>query len=193
MRSSAIAIVSILVLVETSWAQDPEETPLTGSPPALAAQPANQDPAAAPASSADHTLSHATSARVVSGLPKYSPPKANSEEGEAASDLRETDKPKNAIIRLPRYHVRERKIPEFKNRELLTPEGKLDLAFKRRPGLKIGNLFGLNRGPALAMLAEDEAYERRLEMEELSSFTAWMDTNYPIDPKTGRRTVASQK
>lgn len=190
MRSSAIMIVSILVVAETSWAQDTEEPPPAGSPPALAAQPANDGPAStAASSSADHALSRATSERVVSGLPKFSPPKAKAEESEA-TDLRETDKPKNAIIRLPRYHVRERKIPDFKNRELLTPEGKLDLAFKRHPGLKIGNIFGLNRGVAMAMLAEDEAYERRLEMEELSSFTAWMDKNYPMDPQTGRRTAA---
>ena len=75
-------------------------------------------------------------------------------------------------------------------RELLTPEGKLDLALKRRPGLKVGNFFGLNNGIAMMMLAEDDAYERRLELQELSSFTAWIDKNYPVDPKTGQRAEA---
>lgn len=189
MRSSAIMIVSVLVVIETTWAQDAEDTPVAETPPALAAPTANDNAASKPASSdANHALSRATSARVVSGLPRYSPPKANGEENDASTDSPETDKPRNAIIRLPRYHVREPKLPQFKDRELLTPEGKLDLAFKRRPGLKIGNLFGLNRGIAMAMLAEDEAYERRLEMAELSSFTSWMDTNFPVDPQTGRRT-----
>jgi len=182
-------IVSLLVVAETSWGQEVEEAPPSGSPPALAAQPPNEPAPSIVSPRADHALSRSTSARVVSGLPRYAPPKVNGEETDSSADLRETEKPKNAIIRLPRYHVRDRKLPEFKNRELLTPEGKIDLAFKRHPGLKVGNIFGLNRGIAMAMYADEEAYERRLEMEELNSFTAWMDKNYPMDPQTGRRTL----
>lgn len=179
----------VLATPRTDWAQDPAAAAET--PPALAAEP---KPDARPSTTTDapnHSLSADTSARVVAGLPKFTPAKPTAV-GEESPDLRETDKPRNGIIRLPRYQVREKKAPDFKNREMLTPEGKIELAFKRRPGLKIGNIFGLNRGIAMAMLAEDEAYERRLEMEELSSFTAWMDQNYPMDPKTGRRTGQSE-
>lgn len=39
---------------------------------------------------------------------------------------------------------------------MLTPKGKLDLALQRHPGLKIGNIFGLNNRIALAMYREQE-------------------------------------
>jgi hypothetical protein len=187
MRSSAILFVSMLVVAEASRAQETDDAPSSGAPPALAAQPANEPATPTNSSGANHALSAETAGRVVAGLPKYSAPKAKGTSGDASSETQETDKPRNGIIRLPRYHVREQKVPDFKNRELLTPEGKLDLALKRRPGLKVGNFFGMNNGIAMRMLAEDDAYERRLEMQELSSFTAWIDKNYPVDPKTGQR------
>jgi hypothetical protein len=86
------------------------------------------------------------------------------------ADPHATDSPPEGVLRLPRYEVRDRRVPALKNRELLTPEGKIDLQFKKHPGLKIGNLFGLNRGIAAAMAAEDDAYERRLELQDLLAF-----------------------
>jgi hypothetical protein len=109
-------------------------------------------------------------------LPKYNPPTSGS-----PVDRRESDRPRNTIVRLPknllppesitasaaadnhgqppegvvrlpRYDVRERRLPKFKERELLTPTARVDLHLKRHPGLRIGNLFGLNRGIARAMI-----------------------------------------
>lgn len=133
--------------------------------------------------------------RLLSLLPKYNPPKAG-----VTIDRRETDRPRNTIVRLPkdllpaesspvaaaasdndgpapegvvrlpRYEVRERRLPAFKERELLAPAARVDLYLKRHPGLRIGNLFGLNRGIARAMIEEEDAYDRRLEMDELLAF-----------------------
>lgn len=134
--------------------------------------------------------------RVSSFLPKYSPPKSGSK-----VDRREIDRPRNAIprlpkdvlppestvapslntseeaagegvVRLPRYDVREDRLPNFKEREILSPSARIDKYLKRHPGLRIGNFFGLNRGIAAAMIADQDAYDRRMEMQDLLGLQA---------------------
>jgi hypothetical protein len=102
----------------------------------------------------ERLVSSEVAAAVASSLPKYQPPPKPTER--TASDLRETDKPKNDIIRLEKFIVREPKPPVFTERQLSTRKGLADLAMKRQPGLKIGNFGGMNEGPALLMYAEQE-------------------------------------
>lgn len=122
------------------------------------------------------------------------------------ADRRETDRPRNAIVRLskdllppeatpaaaasfenhepapegvvrlPSYDVRERRLPNFKEREILTPTARVDLYLRRHPGLRIGNLFGWNRGIASAMIAEEDAIDRRREMSDLLALAAFADS-----------------
>ena len=89
-------------------------------------------------------------------------------------------KPRNTIIRLPEYVVRDPKVAPVKEREILTGKGRLELARRKHPGVKIGNLFGLNNGIALAMLAEEERLEQKREFEELAELTRLTDpANHP--------------
>ena len=44
------------------------------------------------------------------------------------NDLRDIDKPRNGIIRLPNYTVQEKKPPVFRERDIYTREGLADLA-----------------------------------------------------------------
>jgi hypothetical protein len=90
-----------------------------------------------------------------------------------ASSSEHTDPAPNGVVRLPRYDVRTHRLPNFKERELLSPSARVDLHFKRHPGLRIGNIFGLNRGIARAMIAEQDDYDRRREMAELTSFQSF--------------------
>ena len=115
-----------------------------------------------------------TVSKITATLPKFSPPPPTDAKPAApAPDLRETDRPRNIILRLPNYVVREDKVPLFKERELLTPSGRLDLAYKRHPGLHLGSLpFLSNNGIALAMLAEEERIERQKEMMDLAGLAA---------------------
>ena len=143
----------------------------------------------------------ANSPRLLPLLPKYSPPKPTTN-----VDRRETDRPRNTIVRLskdllppesvsapatstethdpapdgvvrlPRYDVQERRLPNFKEREILTPTARIDLFMKHHPGLHIGNLFGLNRGIAAAMIAEEDELDRRHEMAELLNFQAFAES-----------------
>ena len=66
-------------------------------------------------------------------------------------------------VQLKPYIVQEDRAPEFKERDILTPKGKLELARRRYPGL----VGPLSDATALRMLEEDFARERRQEMADL--------------------------
>lgn len=185
---------------------------------------AEASPATVAAASVDHPRPPATSAaaRVADALPKFVPRPSTADASPAAPiDLREVDRPRNTILRLPRallppapaatpisagsvtdepppagvtrlprYDVHDRKVPALKNRELLTPEAKIDLQFKKHPALRIGNIFGLNRGIAALMAAEDENLERRTEMSDLLSFQKFADAHPARDPDAAEPAAA---
>ncbi len=140
---------------------------------AAAAEPAVLLPPVAPsplpATKAVRRISPETAARLAAGNPQFTPPPAPAAASADPIDLREVDRPRNQIIRLPNYVVEAPKIPELKERHILTPRTKIDLVFKRNPGLRIGNLFGLNGGVAAAMLADEERLERMREFNDLVS------------------------
>src|SRR5687768_275044 len=111
----------------------------------------------APASTPPPTLSQpsaratspTTSARLTDSLPKFSPSaKAETpapKPGEpAAVESQENEIPRNPIILLPQYDVRDETLPKFSERELLTPESRAELALRRHPGLKFGPFSFLN-------------------------------------------------
>ena len=79
--------------------------------------------------------------------------------------MRDVDKPKNEIPRLPKYVVHERRPPVFRERDVFSASGMLDLSFRRHPGLSIGNILGLNEGLARQMIYDDE---RLASIEDLN-------------------------
>ena len=161
------------------------------TPAGMSPEPKTIAPAPAPERS--RSTSPETSAKLNSGLPKFSPSAAAKARAEEASpDLRETDAPRNAIIRLPQFDVREDQPPQFKERELLTPEGRVELALKRHPGLKFGPLAFLNVRRGLEMLEEENSLERRREIADLLSFAAAVEEQLPRNPETGARTVSTK-
>jgi hypothetical protein len=127
-------------------------------------------PSPAPGPAPPHAISPAVAEKLAAATPKYTPPAAPPPQAEPAADLREADKPRNGIIRLPSYLVQEEKLPAFKERDLLTPQGRLKLAYQRHPGLHFGNIrIFRNDGIALMMLEEEERLERRQEFYDLAS------------------------
>lgn len=147
-------------------------------------------------------VSAETAAKIGANAPKFSAAKAPDPAAKQLPDLRDIDKPRNRIPRLPRemiekpvasrtplegsadvlqlpaYIVRDKKVPDFKERELLTPAGKLALAYKRRPGLRFGSLFFFsNDGIARALLEDDFERERIAEMRELGGLYRYTEAN----------------
>ena len=154
-------------------AADPAQTP----PAAATPGPAPPPPALARA------VSPEVAAKLAATAPKFVPPKSDADQ--PAPDRRELDKPRNGIVRLPSYIVQEPKMRDLKERELLTPKGRLDLALKRYPGLRFNPLFflGSNNGIALAMLEEEERLERMKEMADLMDLFRYSETPVSDDVK----------
>ncbi len=77
-------------------------------------------------------VSEGVAAALAAGMPKYNPPKpVEPKNEEDLPDLREIDKPRNQIIRLPDYVVREKRPPVFRERDINTTQGLAALAKKR--------------------------------------------------------------
>ena len=139
---------------------------------------------AAPARS--RAISSTMAAQLAAAAPKFDPAAA-AKPAEPAPDLRETDRPRNTIVRLPRYVVQEEKPPVFKERELLTPKARIKLAMAKHPGLHFGSFWIFsNEGIALAMLAEEERLEQKREFEDLAAMTRFSD---PATHATVKREV----
>jgi len=106
-------------------------------------------------------------AALSSGLPKYTPPTPEPTPVPASQqvDMRDIDKPKNEIKRLPSYVVHEKRPPVFRDTDLFNANGLLDLSFKSHSGLVFGNLLGLNSYAAKNMYLDAQ---RQANMNDLA-------------------------
>jgi hypothetical protein len=126
----------------------------------------------APDPARPRVVSPTMSAQLSALAPKFDPAVAAAagKQLEPGVDLRELDKPRNTILRLPDFEVNEEKIPSMRPSEMLTQPERLRLALKKYPGLHVGSLpFFSNNGVAMMMQAEDERLERMKEMSDLLS------------------------
>lgn len=124
--------------------------------------PAAPEKAAAPT---PRSPASAIDAEIARGLPAFR--EAGADVAEAKP--REPDRPRNQIPRIPttlmpRYVVRESRLPVFRNLDLYTPAGLAELSFKEHPGLRFGNLFNLNAKFAHDLIVDEEL---RAEREDL--------------------------
>lgn len=108
-------------------------------------------------------------------MPKYNPPKPVEKKSDDEDvDLRDVDKPRNQIVRLPKYVVQESKPPVFRERDINTIKGLGALAVKRylsESDLALNSLrlplFGqTNEARALAMYAEDERLKNMADLKD---------------------------
>jgi hypothetical protein len=136
----------------------------------LAQHPADAAPTPLPGPpTAPHADSPAIDRAITSGMPAYdagiSQPKLNM----VPRDQRDGDKPKNQIPRLPtqlmsRYIVHGARLPVFRNVDLYTKAGLIDLSFKAHPGLRVGNFFHLNSGLAYEAALNDQKMADRQDL-----------------------------
>lgn len=134
--------------------------------PFLAPAASTTAPSAAPSTPAvtepDHvsnrSVSSGVAAMLSAGMPAYNPPKPEPKpkEDEPLVDMRDIDKPKAHIIRLPKYVVHAEKPHIFKENELYSKDGLARLAMMRYSGLNIGPASDLNQGVALQMYRDEE-------------------------------------
>jgi hypothetical protein len=166
-------LLALMIAAASAAAQEtaPPAPAAVAAPPATAptAAPGNRDattivlspahevpvpPPAADSDGVNRTVSPRIADALASGMPKYSLPTPTPVVLDN-EDLRDVDKPKNEIPRLPKYVVHESRPAVFRDRDLYTQEGLVSLSYKYHPGLGIGNLLGLNDQPAYEMYLDD--------------------------------------
>ena len=125
-------------------------------------------------------------------MPKYNPPKPVEKKKEAdLPDLREVDKPKNGIVRLPDYVVRERPNPVLQERDVYTKDGLAALARRRyiSEADHALNRFAIplfspvstsgsgsaTTDRALAMYAEDERLKNMADLNDAAGLVSARD------------------
>lgn len=181
LASSRFLLSSLVAsgLAAASWAQSTapsasaQAAPATASVPAATSSPVfapkpadTPSPGNGTAAPRRRAISAETSAALSAVAPKYTPPppKVEPKPESEQIDMRDVDKPKNTIVRLPKYIVTEQKPPVFSERAISTEKGLTDIAMGRyisdmdralnRFTLP---LFGSSmQARALAMYAEDE-------------------------------------
>jgi hypothetical protein len=114
----------------TAAAPEPETAPIFT---ASGAQPAPAAVVAPSSGGKPQIRSPELATAVTSGLPHYEPPKSAAiQAAEQTAALRDTDIPRNHIVRLPKYEVKEDQSAENARRKIpLTPQQKADLAMKQ--------------------------------------------------------------
>lgn len=128
-----------------------------------------EETAIPPKSNVAHSVSSKITEAVLAGLPKYSPQKpATTDDSPSEAKVSETS---GDILKLPKLTVRTRKeilSPE----DLLTDQERINLVLKAYPGLRIGNIFGLNRGIALAIYHEEQRARKTAALvDEVNRFS----------------------
>jgi hypothetical protein len=78
-------------------------------------------------------ISPEVAAQLAASRPKFTPvaPPPPPKPEEELPDMREIDKPKNTIVRLPKYVVQEQRPPVFTEREMNTQKGLAAIAMRR--------------------------------------------------------------
>jgi hypothetical protein len=104
---------------------------------------------------------------LTSAMPKYAPPAATPPEPEVS----DADKPKNGVIRLPQYVVREAKPPVFTERESMTKQGLNDLAMKRYLGLDPSKMNSPLAAAIARVMFQSYANQQYSDAERLSNIS----------------------
>lgn len=178
--NAPIKLIS-LTLAACAWstvAQGQADAPRPSllAPSAQPQAPAKAPPAEREAPRRARAISPEVAAQLAASAPKYAPapPKPEPKPEEKMVDMREVDKPRNGIIRLPKYIVQEPKPPVFTERAINTEKGLTDIAMRRyisEADRALNRftlpLFGTSReSRALAMYAEDERLKNMAELTD---------------------------
>lgn len=154
------------------------------SPSPVASEKSESPATSAPRPKRDRPISDGVASALAASMPKYNPPPKAPPVDEDV-DLRDVDKPKNGIIRLPKYTVQEKKPPVFRERDIFTNAGLASVARDRYITAtdRVLNrvtlpLFGTSsEARALAMYAEDERLNNMSNLKDTARDVSRTDPN----------------
>jgi len=165
---SLLPAILALGCATAGWAQTPVSPAASPTPvvePASGAPAATPDPTPAKPKRA-RVMSNEVAASLAPWMPKYNPPKPVEPKADEDADARDIDRPKNGIVRLPKYVVTEPKPPVFRDRDLHTKEEMTDIGLRRNRGLSLGNIGGFNQPIALMMYQEQERLDNMADLKD---------------------------
>jgi hypothetical protein len=121
-------------------------------------------------------ISPEVAAQLSAAAPKFTPPPPApvAKPAEEETDLRDVDKPKNEIIRLPKFIVREPRPPMLTERAVNTKKGLADIAVRRYisevdralNGFALPFFGASAEQRALEMYAEDERLKNMADLQD---------------------------
>ncbi len=173
-RLSALLLLALPLAAQTAPATPAE--PATPTPPASGTTSSVE--VSRPTSHVSSTMATAINAK----LPRYTPPPPpppkveNEEEGEEVDDPSDTptgDRPRNKIIRLPRYVVYGQRPAVFRERDIYTRQGLAALAMKRYLNSFDRNVLNRFTLPLIGTSAEARAmqiYEEEARLQNIADF-----------------------
>jgi hypothetical protein len=182
--ASFFLVLAALAAASTpgAFGQSTASAPAGPSPILNAATPASANTTGQRRSRA---ISGEAAAALAAAAPKFTPapPPPPPKPEEEQVDLREIDKPKNTIVRLPKYIVQEKKPAVLRERDVYTEKGLTDIAMKRYltetdrvlNRFRIPLLTMTNEARALAMYAEDERLRNMGDLRDAASNAAKSD------------------
>ena len=174
-----------LLAVIASPAVSQTANPAPAAPSPVLSATAGEAPPLPPTSRRGRAISGDAAAALAAATPKYTPPppKPPPKPEEEQIDLRDVDKPKNTIVRLPKYIVQEKKPAVFRERDVYTQKGLTEIAMRRyisEADRALNRwtlpLIGVSKeARALAMYAEDERLRNMSDLQEAANNTSKVD------------------
>lgn len=168
---------------DVGFGQTPAVAP--ASSPVLAPGAAERAPAPTPTAKRARAISPEAAAALAAASPKYEPPQPKPPPTPEAEqiDLRDVDKPKNQIIRLPKYIVQEPKPALLSERAVHTQKGLEEIAMRRfisETDRALNRftlpLFGTSmKARAMAMYEEEERLRNMSDLHDAAVSTALVD------------------
>lgn len=184
LSASTLAVLAVVTAGRADSPPAAATTPSTSTTsatetPAAIAAPKPEPAPAPPSPQRERTVSNSLASELAASMPKYNPPPKPAPDDEEV-DLREVDKPRNRIIRLPKYVVTSQKPPVFTNRELYTSRGLTDLARRRylTSTYRLLNTFYI---PLFSQSGDSYAMARYDEDERLQNMSDLKDTASTLD------------
>jgi len=161
-----------------------QTAPATPAEPAPAAPPPSSPTSSVEVSRPTSHVSSTMATAIHAKLPRFAPPppppppqpETENPEGEEVDDPSDTstgDRPKNKIIRLPRYVVYGQRPAVFRERDIYTRQGLAALAMKRYLSSLDRNVLNRFTLPLIGTSAEARAmqiYEEQARLQNIADF-----------------------
>lgn len=164
------------------------QNPAPAAKPAILAETSAEKSTPPPAPKRTRVISPEVAAALAAATPKFTPappkPEVKPTPEEEQPDLRDIDKPKNTIVRLPKYIVRESRPPVFTERAINTEKGLTDIAMRRYisdvdRALNLASvpfIGRLSEARALALYSEDERLKNMSDLRDAGVNTGKVDS-----------------